>query len=102
MMNKMAKECKVELLLLPHPLKDSILCKIIQYSLSPPLTRHWVLLSLLACFQLFFFLLRAEPLHLAVKALRSGIFLLSLLINAGASSLNGLSVGSKNVDCTIK
>lgn len=99
-MNKMAKECEVEFLLLLHPLEDSVLSKILQYSLSPPLTRHRVLLSLLACFQLS--LLRAQPLHLAGKALRPGIFLLSLLINAGAASFNGLSVGSKNVDCTIK
>lgn len=77
-----------------------MLSKILQYSLSPPLTRHHVLLSLLVCFQLS--LLRAQPLHLAGKALSPGIFLLSLLINAGAASFNGLSVGSKTVDCTIK
>lgn len=96
----MAKECKGELLLLPQPLRDSVLSKILQYSLSPPLTSHHALLSLLACFQLF--LLRAQPLHLAVKAPRPGIFLLSLLINTGAASFNGLSVGSENVDRTIK
>lgn len=96
----MAKECKGELLLLPQSLEDSVLSKILQYSLSPPLTSHHALFSLLACFQLF--LLRAQPLHLAITALRPGIFLLSLLINAGAAPFNGLSVGSKNVNCTVK
>lgn len=76
-----------------------MLSKILQHALSPPLMSDCALLSLLA-FQLL--LLRVQSLHLAFKSLRPGIFLPSLLINAGTAYFNGLSVGSKNLDCTIK
>lgn len=98
-MNTRAKGCEV-LHCFCIPLRIQVLRKILPHALSPSLTSHCTLLSLLACFQLL--LLRVQPFHLAVKAQSPGIFLLSLLINAGAASFNGLSVSSKNVDCTIK
>lgn len=81
-------------------LRMQVHSKILQHALSPRLTSDCVPLSLLACFQLL--LLRVQPLHLPFKSLRPGTFLPFLLINAGAASFNGLSVGNNNLDCTIK